>query len=77
MQKDMTPKYEPPRSEGVQCTTEEEWGAITKSSRKNEEVIHSGNDTKLYMFLGGEGKVQFCKEQNYIGTYVTYGMLDP
>ena len=35
MQKDMTPKDEPPRSEGVQG---EEQGAITKSSRKNEEV---------------------------------------
>ena len=30
---------------------------------------YSGNDTKLYMFLGDEGKVQFCKEQNYIGTW--------
>ena len=35
MQKDMTPKDEPPRSEGVRG---EEGGAITKSSRKNEEV---------------------------------------
>ena len=30
---------------------------------------YSGNDTKLYTFLGDEGKVQFCKEQNYIGTW--------
>ena len=35
MQKDMTPKVESPRSEGVH---REEQGAITKSSRKNEAV---------------------------------------
>ena len=35
-QKDMTPENEPPRLEGVQYTSEEEWRAITNSSRKNE-----------------------------------------
>ena len=35
-QKDMTLKDEPPRMEGVQYTTGEEWRAITNSSSKNE-----------------------------------------
>ena len=34
-QKDMTPKDEPPRWEGVQCTAEKEQ---RNSSRKNEEA---------------------------------------
>ena len=32
----MTPEDEPPRSEGVQYSTDEEWRAITNSSIKNE-----------------------------------------
>ena len=32
----MTLKDEPPRSEGVQFATAEEWKIITNSSRKNE-----------------------------------------
>ena len=36
MQKDMTLEDEPPRSEGVQYATDEEWRAITNNSRKNE-----------------------------------------
>ena len=35
-QKDMILEDEPPGSEGVQYATEEEWSAITDSSRKNE-----------------------------------------
>ena len=35
-QKDMTPKDEYLKSEGVQYTTGEEWSAITNSSSKNE-----------------------------------------
>ena len=37
-QKDMAPEDEPPRSEGVQYATGEEWRAITNTSRKNEVV---------------------------------------
>ena len=33
-QKDMTPEDELPRLEGVQCTTVEEWKAVTNSARK-------------------------------------------
>ena len=36
MQKDMEPEDKPPRSEGVQYSTEEEHRAITNSSRKKE-----------------------------------------
>ena len=35
-QKDVTPKDEPPRLEGVHYTTGEERRAITNGSRKNE-----------------------------------------
>ena len=35
-QKDMTAEDEPPRLEGIQYTTGEDWRAITNSSRKNE-----------------------------------------
>ena len=37
-QKDMTPEYEPLRSEFDQYGIEEKWRAITNSSRKIEEV---------------------------------------
>ena len=35
-EKDMTPKHETPRSEGVQYATGEEWRTTTDSPRKNE-----------------------------------------
>ena len=35
-QKELTPEDEPPRSEGVQYVTGEEWRAITSSSRRKE-----------------------------------------
>ena len=56
-QKDMTPENEPPRLEGVQYTSEEEWRAITNSSRKNEAV---GPKQKLCSDVdvsGGESQV--------------------
>ena len=37
-QKDMTLKYESPRSEGIQYVTGEEWGRTTNSPRKNEAI---------------------------------------
>ena len=44
-QKDIMPEDEPPRSEGVQYATREEWRVITNSSNKNEAAglaqIHS------------------------------------
>ena len=35
-QKDRMPEDEPPKSEGVQYATSEEWRVITHSSNKNE-----------------------------------------
>ena len=37
-QKDMTMEHEPPRLEGVQYVTGEEWKSITNSSIKNEAI---------------------------------------
>ena len=44
-QKDMTPKEESPRSEGVQYATGEEWRA-TNSPRKNDAVGKSRNNAQ-------------------------------
>ena len=56
-QKDMTPKDESPRLEGVQYATGEEWRAITNSSRKNEVA---GPKKKQHLAVdgsSGESKV--------------------
>ena len=50
-QKDMAPEDEPPRSEGVQYATGEEWRAIMYSPRKKEASEGSINDTQLWMCL--------------------------
>lgn len=47
-QKDMTPEDEPPRLDGVQYATGEEW---RNSSTKNEGLGQSGNDAQLWMCL--------------------------
>ena len=47
-QKDMTPEDEPPRLEGVQYATGEEWRASTNSCRKKGP---SGNDAQLGLCL--------------------------
>lgn len=52
MQKDMTKLSLP----GQKVFTGKSKGAITKSSERMRSD-HSRNDTELYMFLGGEGKV--------------------
>ena len=69
MQKDMTPKDEFPRWEGVQYATGEEWRAVTNSSRKNEEA---GPKEKWCLALDvsdDESKVWHCKEQYCVGTW--------
>ena len=68
-QKDMTPKDEPPRLEGVQYATAEEQRAITNCSRQNAAAgtkwkWHSGVDVS-----GGESKFWCYKEQYCIGTW--------
>ena len=68
-QKDMTPKDEPPKSEGVQYATEEEWRAITKSAGKNEAVDTKQKRHSDMYVSGGKSKVQCCKEQYCIWTW--------
>ena len=48
-QKDMTPKAESPRSEGVQEATGEEQSRTTNSPRKNEVACQRGNESQLWM----------------------------
>ena len=50
-QKDMTPKNESPRSEGVQYATGEEWKRTTNSSERMKRWGQSGNDAQLWMCL--------------------------
>ena len=79
-QKDITLKDEPLRSVGVQYATGEEPRAVTNSSRKNEAA---GPEQKWHSVVdvsSGETKVQWCKEQYYIGTwnvqFMNQGQLD-
>ena len=50
-QKDMTPQYEPPRSEGIQYATGEEQKAIKNSSNKNEAAGPNANSIQVWMCL--------------------------
>ena len=68
-QTDITAEDEPPRSEGVQYATGEEWRAITNSSRKNEVA---GPKKKQHLAVdgsSGESKVWCYKEQYGIATW--------
>ena len=51
-QKDMIPKDEPPRSEGVKYAPGEEWRPTTNSSRKNEAVGPEQRQHSLVDVLG-------------------------
>ena len=62
-EKDMTPEYEPLRSEFDQYAIEEEWRTITNSSRKIEEFGPNWKQHSVVDVSGGEIKVQCCKEQ--------------
>ena len=50
-------------------------GQLLKAPERMKRSDHSRNDTELYMFLGGEGKVQFCKGQNYIRTWIVRSII--
>ena len=67
--KDMTPKDECPRWEGVQYATGEEQRAITNSSRKNEVTGPKQKRPSAVDVSGDESKIQCCKEQYCIGTW--------
>ena len=65
-QKDTTPKYEVPRSVGVQYATGEEW---RNNSRKNEKMEPKQKQHPLVDVTGDGSKVRCCKEQYCIGTW--------
>ena len=65
-QKDMTLKYELPRSVGAQYATGEEW---KNNSRKNEEMEPKQKQCPVVDVTGDGSKVQCCKEQYCIGTW--------
>ena len=56
-QKDMTPEYEPPRSEGVQYAAREEQRSITNSSRKTEVARQKQKQRLIVDISSGENKV--------------------
>ena len=64
-QKYMTLKDELPRLVGAQYATEEEQ---RNSSSRNEEAEPKWKQHPVADVSGGESKVQFHEEQNYIGT---------
>ena len=76
----MTPKDEPPRSEGVQYATGKEWRAITNSSRKINAAEPKQKQCYVVGVSGGESKVQCCKEQYCTRTwkvrFMNQGNLD-
>ena len=63
-QNDMTLEDNPPRLEGVQYPTGEEWRAITNSSRKNEAAGPKRKQHSVMDASSGESKVQCCKNDN-------------
>ena len=65
----MTPKNEPPRSEGVQYATGKEWRATTNSSRKINAAEPKQKQCYVVSVSGGESKVRCCKEQYCTGTW--------
>ena len=65
----MTPEDEPLKSESVLHATEEEWKAITDSSRKNEIAGPNQKRHSDVNVSGSESQVRCCKEQYCIGTW--------
>ena len=79
-QKYMTPEDEPPRSEGVQYATGEEWRAITNGSKKNGDAGPKWKWCSAVDVPGAKSQVQCHKEQYCIGTWnvrsMNQGKLD-
>ena len=65
-QKDRTQKDELPRSVGAQYATEDQW---RNNSRKNEGMGPKQKQHPVVDVTGDGGKVQWCKQQYYIGTW--------
>ena len=76
-QKDMTLKYELPRSVGAQYATGEEW---RNNTRKSEEMEPKWKQHPVVDVTGDGSKVQCCKEQYCTGTWnirsLNQGKLD-
>ena len=79
-QKDMTPKDESPRSEGVQYATGEERRRITNSPRMYEVVGPKWIQQSVVDVSGDKSKIWCCKEQYCTGTWnirpMNQGKLD-
>ena len=56
-QKDMTPKNEIPRSEGVQYATGEKWRTTINSSRKSEAAWPNKKQQSVVDVSGDESKI--------------------
>ena len=65
----MTLEDECPKLEGVQCTTGEEWEAITYSFSKNELAGPKWKWHSIVDVSDGESKVWWYKGQYCIGTW--------
>ena len=70
-QTDRTQKHEHPRSVGAQCATGDQW---RNNSRKNEEMEPKQKQHPVMDVTGDGNKVQFCKEQYCIGTWIVRSM---
>ena len=73
-QKDMTAEDEHPRLEGVQYITGEKRREITNRSRKKEAAGPKGKPHSVVDGSGDESKIQCCKEQYCIGTWIIMSM---
>ena len=67
----MTLKDELPRSVGAQYATGDQW---RNNSRKNEEMEPKQKQHPVVDVTGDGSKVQFDKEQYYIGTWYVRSM---
>ena len=65
----MTLRDELPRWEGGQYATEENWRAITDSSRKNESAGPKQKRHSVVEVCSGESKVQYYTEKYCIRTW--------
>ena len=70
-QKHRTLKDELPKSIGAQYATRDQW---RNNSRKNEEMEPKQKQYTVVDVTGDRSKVQCCKEQYWIGTWIVRSM---
>ena len=73
-QKDMTPKDESPRSEGIQYVTWEEKRRITNRPRMNEAARPKQIQRSVLDVSGNESKIRCYKEQYCTGSWSVRSM---